>query len=82
MPKALGWACHDFHGWGGGIDFTYWFPWKYAGVRFQGAGLDIEAAVTKQRGHFREGNCNCARRRRQCGSGCGYGRLHVAAPVG
>ena len=26
---------------GGGMDFTYWFPWKYAGVRFQGAGLDI-----------------------------------------
>ena len=22
------------HGWGGGMDFTYWFPWKYAGVRF------------------------------------------------
>jgi hypothetical protein len=31
----------QFHGWGGGIDLTYWFPWKYAGVRFQGAGLDI-----------------------------------------
>src|SRR3984957_19500371 len=30
-----------FHGWGGGIDLTYWFPWKYAGVRFQGAGLSI-----------------------------------------
>ena len=29
------------HGWGGGIDLTYWFPWKYAGVRFQGAGLSI-----------------------------------------
>ena len=29
------------HGWGGGMDFTYWFPWKYAGVRFQGAGLSI-----------------------------------------
>ena len=23
------------------MDFTYWFPWKYAGVWFQGAGLDI-----------------------------------------
>ena len=23
------------------MDFTYWFPWKYAGIRFQGAGLDI-----------------------------------------
>jgi hypothetical protein len=29
------------HGWGGGMDFTYWFPWKYAGIRFQGAGLAI-----------------------------------------
>src|SRR5271167_4450602 len=29
------------HAWGGGMDFTYWFPWKYAGVRFQGAGLSI-----------------------------------------
>jgi len=29
------------HGWGGGMDFTYWFPWKYAGVRFQGAGYNV-----------------------------------------
>jgi hypothetical protein len=28
-------------GWGGGADFTFWFPWKYAGVRFQGTGLDV-----------------------------------------
>ena len=33
------------HGWGGGIDFTYWFPWKYAGVRFQGTGLDIQSGL-------------------------------------
>ena len=31
------------HGWGGGMDFTYWFPWKYAGVRFQGAGYDVSS---------------------------------------
>ena len=37
----------QFHGWGGGIDLTYWFPWKYAGVRFQGAGLDISGMVDK-----------------------------------
>jgi hypothetical protein len=30
-----------FHAWGGGMDFTYWFPWKYAGVRFQGTGASI-----------------------------------------
>src|SRR5271166_6471130 len=24
------------HVWGGGLDSTYWSPWKYAGVRFQG----------------------------------------------
>jgi hypothetical protein len=29
------------HAWGGGMDFTYWFPWKYAGVRFQGAGVSL-----------------------------------------
>src|SRR6201987_5744321 len=33
------------HGWGGGMDFTYWFPWKYAGVRFQGTGLDLQSGV-------------------------------------
>src|SRR6059036_2622392 len=29
------------HAWGGGMDFSYWFPWKYAGVRFQGTGVSI-----------------------------------------
>ena len=38
----------DLHGWGGGIDLTYWFPWKYAGVRFQGAGLDIRSGNGSQ----------------------------------
>src|SRR5580692_12827283 len=38
---GVGSSGHHLHGWGGGMDFTYWFPWKYAGVRFQGAGLDI-----------------------------------------
>jgi hypothetical protein len=33
------------HGWGGGMDFTYWFPWKYAGVRFQGTGLDLQSGI-------------------------------------
>ena len=31
------------HGWGGGMDFTYFLPWKYAGFRFQGAGLDLSS---------------------------------------
>jgi hypothetical protein len=31
----------SLHAWGGGLDFTYWFPWKYAGVRFQGTGAII-----------------------------------------
>jgi hypothetical protein len=26
------------HALGGGLDSTYWSPWKYAGVRFQGTG--------------------------------------------
>ena len=28
-------------GWGGGLDFTYWFGWKYIGLRAQGAGVDL-----------------------------------------
>jgi hypothetical protein len=39
----------QLHGWGGGIDLTYWFPWKYAGVRFQGAGLDISGNGSQSR---------------------------------
>ena len=30
-------------GWGGGMDFSYYFPWKYLGVRFQGAGLSLQS---------------------------------------
>src|SRR5271165_751874 len=39
--EGVGSGGHHLHGWGGGMDFTYWFPWKYAGVRFQGAGFDV-----------------------------------------
>jgi hypothetical protein len=38
---GVGNVADELLGWGDGIDLTYWFPWKYAGVRFQGAGLDI-----------------------------------------
>jgi hypothetical protein len=31
----------SLHAWGGGLDLTYWFPWKYAGVRFQGTGASL-----------------------------------------
>jgi hypothetical protein len=41
FAQGIGSGGHHLHGWGGGMDFTYWFPWKYAGIRFQGAGLDI-----------------------------------------
>jgi hypothetical protein len=34
-----------FSGWGGGMDFTYYFPWKYLGVRFQGAGLSLSTGT-------------------------------------
>ena len=26
------------------MDFTYWFPWKYAGVRFKGTGMSIQSS--------------------------------------
>jgi hypothetical protein len=32
-------------GWGGGMDFTYFLPWKYLGFRFQGAGVDISSST-------------------------------------
>jgi hypothetical protein len=32
-------------GWGGGMDFTYFFPWKYAGIRFQGAGVSLSTGT-------------------------------------
>jgi hypothetical protein len=34
----------NVRGWGGGMDFTYWFPWRYAGVRFQGTGMSIQSS--------------------------------------
>jgi hypothetical protein len=42
------------HGWGGGMDFTYFLPWKYAGFRFQGSGLDLST----QTGIFGEADYN------------------------
>ena len=32
------------HGWGGGMDFTYFFAWKYLGLRFQGAGVSLSGS--------------------------------------
>ena len=32
-------------GWGGGMDFTYFLPWKYLGFRFQGAGVEISSST-------------------------------------
>ena len=32
-------------GWGGGMDFTYWTPLRYLGVRFQGAGLSLSTGT-------------------------------------
>ena len=26
------------------MDFTYWFPWKYAGVRFQKTDMNIQSS--------------------------------------
>src|SRR6201987_1188091 len=44
------------HGWGGGMDFTYFLPWKYLGFRFQGAGVELNAqtlSVTSSNGFSR-----------------------------
>ncbi|MBV8099694.1 MAG: hypothetical protein JOZ31_11100 [Verrucomicrobia bacterium] len=31
-------------GWGGGMDFTYFLPWKWVGFRFQGAGVELSSS--------------------------------------
>ena len=41
---GVGSGVGSLHAWGGGLDLTYWFPWKYAGVRFQGTGAIISGA--------------------------------------
>ena len=51
------------HGWGGGMDFTYFLPWKYAGFRFQGAGLDLSTrnlTLTSSNGSSRSGSGSAA----------------------
>src|ERR1700722_14622085 len=52
------------NGWGGGMDFTYYFPWKYAGVRIQGAGMELSTGtvtVTGSNGfRSRSGSGNAA----------------------
>src|SRR5580698_8537097 len=51
------------HGWGGGMDFTYFLPWKFAGFRFQGAGLDLSTGnltVTSSNGSSRSGSGSAA----------------------
>jgi hypothetical protein len=51
------------HGWGGGMDFTYFLPWKYAGFRFQGAGVALTSGnvtVTDSNGSSRSGSGSAA----------------------
>jgi hypothetical protein len=43
------------HAWGGGMDFSYWFPWKYAGVRFQGTGASIRGGGGPRTVNFVDG---------------------------
>ena len=45
------------------MDFTYFFPWKYAGVRFQGAGVDLTTStvsITSSNGSSRSGSGSAA----------------------
>ena len=67
------------HGWGGGMDFTYFLPWKYAGFRFQGSGLDLSTqTITRHHQHRFEREV----RFRQCGGWCGLGRFYPETAVG
>ncbi len=33
------------NGWGGGMDFTYFFAWKYLGIRVQGAAFSVSSST-------------------------------------
>jgi hypothetical protein len=51
------------YGWGGGMDFAYFFAWKYLGIRFQGAGVALDgshvtAAITGPNNSFRFSRSN------------------------
>ena len=48
-------------GWGGGMDFTYWTPFKYLGVRFQGAGLSVSTGTITGRVFDPAGNLIASR---------------------
>jgi len=51
------------YGWGGGMDFTYFLPWKYAGFRFQGAGVALTTqtvTITGSNGFSRSGSGSAA----------------------
>jgi hypothetical protein len=52
------------NGWGGGMDFTYFLPWKYAGFRIQGAGVALttgDVTVTGSNGFkSRSGSASAA----------------------
>jgi hypothetical protein len=54
FPNTRGGGSGSVHGWGGGMDFTYWFPWKYAGVRFQGTGMSIQVCRRSVPGYGNE----------------------------
>jgi hypothetical protein len=45
------------------MDFTYFLPWKYAGFRFQGAGVELSSGtetITSSNGFRRSGSGNAA----------------------
>ena len=54
-------------GWGGGMDFTYFLPWKYLGFRFQGAGVSVSSADVT--GTFTNSTGTVFRTRTSFGSG-------------
>src|ERR1700752_627243 len=67
------------NGWGGGMDFTHFLPWKYLGFRFQGAGVELNAqtlSVTSSNGFSRSTSIS------QHGSGCAPWGRRLAPPLG
>ena len=60
------------HGWGGGMDFTYWFPWEICRCQIPGDGVKFQwwwRSTNRNCSCSRVQTCNRYRWRRQCSSG-------------
>jgi hypothetical protein len=68
-------------GWGGGLDFTYWFGWKYIGLRAQGAGVDLWSPRATATFTSFDGTVHTSSVRTNTGAGIVTGDLLLRLPL-